>query len=57
MRKTVKGKDPRNIVLPPYNTPEFIGEKDDLTYAAKLDDIWDGESVDEEKENEFKKFF
>lgn len=57
MKKTSKGKDPRNINLPSFNNPEIVPETRDLSHAAKLDSIWDGESIDEEKEIEVNKFF
>lgn len=56
LKKQSKGKDPRNINLPRFNETEFISPTSELTHAAKLDSIWDGESIDEEKENEIDKF-
>jgi len=57
LKKTSKGKDPRNINIPSFNNPEIVPETRDLSHAAKLDSIWDGESIDEEKETEVNKFF
>ena len=49
MKRTTKGKDPRNINLPKYHTNEKESEFYEMTHKIKLDSIWDGESIDEEK--------
>ena len=56
MKKQTKGKDPRSINLPKFGEAEIISPVADLTHAAKLDSIWDGESIDEDKEREIDNF-
>ncbi len=49
MKKQAKGKDPRNINLPKYHNAQMEHENPEMTHKMKLDSIWDGESIDEEK--------
>ena len=46
------GKNKKNIKLPDYNLPDDTQRHTESDLKNELDSVWDGESIDEEKDTQ-----